>query len=67
MSSNKALERGVTIVQLPLLPIVLCTPDLLFQMGLLVGSLGIGMCIYWMSEELIDFPKSTRGRPFYRQ
>ena len=32
---------GVTIVQLPLLPIVLCTPYLLFQMGLLVGSLGV--------------------------
>ena len=31
-------EGGVMIVQLPLLPIVLCTPDLLFQMGLLLGS-----------------------------
>ena len=66
MSSNEVLERGVTIVQLPLLPIVPCTPDLLFQMGLLVGSLGVRMCRYWMSEELIDFPKSARGRPFYR-
>ena len=24
------------------------------------------MCRYWMSEELIDFPKSARGHPFYR-
>ena len=32
----------VTIVQLPLLPIVPCTPDLLFQMGLLLGSYTLG-------------------------
>ena len=54
------------IVQLPLLPIVPCTPDLLFQMGLLVGSLGVRKYRIWMSEVMNDYLKSTRGCPFYR-
>ena len=35
---DKVSERAVMIIQLTRLPIVPSTPDLLFQMSLLVGS-----------------------------
>ena len=68
MSNNEVLEGGVTIVQLPQLPITYCPEDplSLVSNGLASGFLGVRICKIWMSKELIYYSKSARSHPFYR-